>query len=375
LLSPFFPTPHANLLLSIDPQLVVTTRPPAKLNFFLELLRRRDDGYHDIDTVMAAIDWCDRLSVRRTVEPGIRLHCDWSPSRAAIAGRSAVDINDAALLDIPTGESNLVQRALSEFVQTFSIGGGLECWLEKQIPAGAGMGGASSDAASSLLCAAALCQIDAASPKIYEIASRIGSDVPFFLGSACQPSQPSSSHPSSSHPSSSQRVSQSDAPQSPYFAARAQGRGTEIRTAAIGFHPHLVVAFPGVCLSTAKVYGECQVPEFPTPADAFLQAWKNGNQHKFLSLGLNRLAKPARKLSHQIDEILESMWRCGARTCQLTGSGSACFAIVGSAREARKMAKRLQATRYLQATNSGTRVLARTTMLTRVPAQLEYRHI
>jgi 4-diphosphocytidyl-2-C-methyl-D-erythritol kinase len=370
--------------LSIDPNILVTTRPPAKLNFFLELLRRREDGYHDIDTVMAAIDWCDRLSVRRTREPKIQLHCDWSPSRASMATRLGLQDSVAPLLDVPTGETNLVYRALDQFSQRFSIEGGFECWLEKQIPAGAGMGGASSNAASALMCAATLCS---QSSLIYEIASEIGSDVPFFLGamnSKAMNSNATGSHATGSH-STGQNTS-GDPGRPTCFAARAQGRGTEITPVSIGFRPHLVAAFPGVSLSTAKVYAECEVPDSPTGAEGFLNAWKQGNQRAFQSRKMNRLAEPARKLSPQIDEMMDSMWRSGARTCQLTGSGSACFAIVGSAREAQSMAKRLQAKKRFDLRHGigthtpanamgGSHVLARATTIRSVPAPLQVRRI
>ena len=325
------------------------------------------------------------------MKPGITLHCDWSPSRASIAGQlGGITLGGktlggktlggktlggrtqaAPLLDIPTDQSNLVFRTLADFSQKFSVAGGFECWLEKQIPAGAGMGGASSDAASALLCAAALCSVDAKSPLIYEIASAIGSDVPFFLGAAA------------AEPNAGKRSN-------PSFAARAQGRGTKITPVPIGFRPHIVAAFPGVSLSTAKVYAQCQVPELPVSADQFLNAWKHGDQQQFGLHKMNRLAEPARKLSKQIDEILESMWRSGARTCQLTGSGSACFAIVGSARAARTMAMRLRAMKKLHAVDgTGTRmqvdttensqassqVIARATTLQSVPAPLKYRRI
>ena len=120
------------------------------------------------------------------------------------------------------------------------------------------MGGASSDAASALMCAAGLCGLDEKSEDLHEIGARIGSDVPFFLG------------PMSDHQSS-------DGLDSQVFAARAQGRGTLITPVSIGFQPHLVVVFPGVSLSTAKVYGESQVPNDPISADQFLNAWKRGS--------------------------------------------------------------------------------------------------
>ena len=267
-------------------------------------------------------------------------------------------------MQIPTDESNLVCRALADFTQRFSISGGFECWLDKQIPAGAGMGGASSDAASALLCAAGLCGMEARESELAEIASQIGSDVPFFLGpKGVSPTQP------------------------PAFAARAQGRGTQITPVPIGFCPHLVVAFPGVCLSTAAVYRESTVPETPQSADSFLNAWELADQRGFNRYQMNRLAGPAKKLVPQIDEILESMWRYGARTCQLTGSGSACFAVVPTARVAATMTRQLQAAHSATSkadhevdlrankTVANPGILVRATTLRSVPARVDYRKV
>jgi 4-diphosphocytidyl-2-C-methyl-D-erythritol kinase len=373
--------------LLVDPQLAISTNPPAKLNFFLEVVRRRGDGFHDIDTVMSPIDWCDRLTLRRTLEPGIRLRCDWSPSKSAMAKQLGLNDSEAAILDIPSGPSNLVHQAIEKFAQAFSIPYGWECQLEKEIPAGAGMGGASSDAASALLCAAALCNVDASDDRIDQIAAEIGSDVPFFLGQKGSNTAGSSSENQSASVGGQSSVQYGDqasqneylshrpqldasmpviSTRIPYQAARATGRGTKLQPVSIGTSPSLVVAFPGVNLSTAKVYQHCQVPATPLSADGFLQAWKLGDHAAVDSLMTNRLAEPARKLSNQIDEMLESMWHYGARTCQLTGSGSACFAIVDSAEAAIRMAKQMR--------DAGSQ-LARPSTLTSVPAQLRFQRI
>ena len=78
------PSPNLNLSNDINPDLVARSRPPAKLNLFLELLALRNDGFHEIDTVMVPIDWCDQLSLRRTFDPAIRLAVDWLPSKGML---------------------------------------------------------------------------------------------------------------------------------------------------------------------------------------------------------------------------------------------------------------------------------------------------
>lgn len=296
---------------------VAHTRPPAKLNLFLELLARRDDGFHEIDTVMVPIDWCDELRVSRTNHPGIDLSVDWLPSRQIVARRLGLDPQDEDAqqdLAIPCDENNLVHKALSRFVETFDVEGGFNCQLGKSIPAGAGMGGASSDAASALRSAATLCGIPHNAKELNEIAAQIGSDVPFFLGL------------------NGQRIA----------AARAQGRGERLSAVSLTSTVYFVVIFPGVTLSTGLVYANSQVPPSPQNADRFIAILEGRSGTVFETEMANRLTDPAKKLAPQINETLESLWRTGLGTCQLTGSGSACFAVASTFREANQCAARLR---------------------------------
>ena len=305
------------------------TKAPAKLNLFLELLRRRDDGYHDIDTVMVPIDWCDDLTVERTDSAQISLTVDWLPSRSVIASR--LGVNDPAdselaasekraggdeLLQIPEDQGNLVYQALQRFRDRFQLYGGFHCKIGKRIPAGAGMGGASSDAAAAIRCAASLSGIHGARAELHELAASIGSDVPFFLGA--------------------------DADQA-NAAARARGRGEILTSLSLRSPLHFVVAFPGECLSTAKVYAASQVPHQCDAPEQLISALHSGDASRIGQHLFNRLTEPARKILPRIDEILNSMWRCGLQACQLTGSGSACFAILTSETEAIRMESQLRA--------------------------------
>ena len=154
------------------------------------------------------------------------------------------------------------------------------------------------------------------SKEIVEIAASIGSDVPFFLGCA------------EDHTA--------------VLAARAQGRGeqlTPIKTAAT--HNYVIV-FPAESLSTAKVYAAPEVPSEARSGEGIIHAMANGMPNEIKEHMFNRLSEPARKILPRIDEILDSMWRCGLPACQLTGSGSACFAVASTPREANRRAARLR---------------------------------
>lgn len=295
------------------------TRPPAKLNLFLELLARRPDGFHEIDTVMIPIDWCDELRLQRIPDHRIELQVQWLPSVQSVAQRLGIEADSPTgheLLDIPSDDSNLVHRALAAFREAFEIKDGFYCQLGKQIPAGAGLGGASSDAASALLCAARLCGIATDTPQLTELAAQIGSDVPFFLGMGGTAS---------------------------IDGARATGRGEQIKAIELAKRLDCIVVFPAVCLSTAAVYANSQVPPNPRDAAELLERLQDPNPTDLSTAMLNRLTDPAKKLAPQIAEILESLWHAELRTCQLTGSGSACFAISTSSGQAKRAASKLRA--------------------------------
>jgi 4-diphosphocytidyl-2-C-methyl-D-erythritol kinase len=133
---------------------------PAKLNLFLHITGRRDDGYHLLQSAFMLIDWCDTLH--------FELRPDGQISREDLAARLPAD--------------DLVLRA-ARALQACSGGTpGAHIGIEKRIPAQAGMGGGSSDAASTLLALNRLWQLDLSLEQLSQIGLRLGADVPFFLG-------------------------------------------------------------------------------------------------------------------------------------------------------------------------------------------------
>ncbi len=295
----------------------VFTLPPAKLNLFLELIRKREDDFHEIDTVMTAINWCDRLKLRRREEPGIALYVDWIPSKQIVASELKIDAESELgrrLLTIPSDDRNLVHHALIRFTEHFNLPGGFECELSKSIPAGAGMGGASSDAAAALRLAATLWNIPTEHPELVLLASQLGSDVPFFMGL------------------------DGDS----WVSARAQGRGEKITPFPLSIQVNAVVVFPAESLSTARIYSAATIPKMAMSAERILAAGITGNFAELVSAMTNRLQEPAAKFASQIDEILKSMWRVGLFGCQLTGSGSACFGLAPTESEAEHSSKLLR---------------------------------
>ncbi|MCK6445075.1 MAG: hypothetical protein L6Q99_01670 [Planctomycetes bacterium] len=141
---------------------------PAKVNPYLAVLGKRADGYHEVDTTLVALDWCDTLAVRASDAPGVRLD---------LAG-------PFASADVPRDGRNLVVRAAElALAAARGIGRaprGLDLVLEKHVPSQAGLGGGSSDAAAAWLAVTAICGIDD-DTRGREALATLGSDCVFFF--------------------------------------------------------------------------------------------------------------------------------------------------------------------------------------------------
>jgi 4-diphosphocytidyl-2-C-methyl-D-erythritol kinase len=135
---------------------------PAKINLSLRVLGRRSDGFHEIETFIAPISLCDEIKIeQRAGKQDIAFRC-----------------NDPS---VPKGEDNLVVRAAKIFFEETKITGGVSIELKKRIPHGAGLGGGSSDAASTLLALNELFETALPREALAKMAEMIGSDVPFFI--------------------------------------------------------------------------------------------------------------------------------------------------------------------------------------------------
>ncbi|MDX1419144.1 MAG: 4-(cytidine 5'-diphospho)-2-C-methyl-D-erythritol kinase, partial [Rubricoccaceae bacterium] len=133
---------------------------PAKINLGLHVLRRRADGFHDVETVLVPIGWADGLTARPA--PGLRFTC-----------------SDPAL---PTDDGNLVVRAARALAGWAGVAPAAALHLAKRVPYGAGLGSGSSDAAHTLRLLARLWGLDVPADALHGLAAGLGSDVPFFLG-------------------------------------------------------------------------------------------------------------------------------------------------------------------------------------------------
>lgn len=135
-------------------------KSPCKVNLLLNILGRRSDGFHDLETVMQPVNLCDDLIFERD-GTGIALSC-----------------SDQTL---PVDGGNLVFRAAEKFLSAAGISGGVKIHLEKKIPLAAGLGGGSGNAATTLLALNEMFGKPLVPEKLSEIAASLGSDIPFFL--------------------------------------------------------------------------------------------------------------------------------------------------------------------------------------------------
>jgi len=286
-----------------DPD-AVAIAAPAKLNLSLAILARRSDGFHEIESLMVPVSLADRLVVRAVDTPGVRL-------RVRFGGRLAQPAGAVLCRDVPADDSNLVVRAARRVAEAAGIERGLDVELTKEVPSGAGLGGGSSDAAAMLRAAAFVWGLDWPTARLAEIGAGIGSDVPWFFAG---------------------------------IPAIAAGRGERIEPVA-GLPPlHAVIACPAAGLSTPAVYGRC-VPDQTRAGETarLVTALARGDLRAAGELMHNGLEAAARSLSADIDRLLAALSAAGAVRPMLTGSGSACFAITRTDREARAIAARLDA--------------------------------
>ena len=134
---------------------------PAKINLSLKILGRRNDDFHELDTLIAPISLYDEIGIEKRPEKGIKFRCD-DPS-------------------VPQGDDNLVIRAAKTFFETTKVEPAASIELKKRIPHGAGLGGGSSDAASVMLALNDLFETKLSREALVKMAEAIGSDVFFFL--------------------------------------------------------------------------------------------------------------------------------------------------------------------------------------------------
>ena len=287
---------------------------PCKVNLLLNILGRRPDGFHELETIMHPVNVCDRLTFERAAQ-GIELTC-----------------NNALL---PVDGQNLVHRAATAFLQAAKTGDGVRIHLEKKIPLAAGLGGGSGNAATTLLALNELFGQPLASAKLHELAAALGSDVPFFLQNkpACVAEAKHTSTPHSRLQSlRSAAACDTSAWRRP---ALATGRGEKIQPLedfpALRGRAFLLI-HPGFGISTAWAYQT--LARFPAAlngrhdrAQKLISALQSGNLSAAGNEFYNSLEAPAFEKYPVLVLFQEFLRANGALAALMSGSGSTTFAI------------------------------------------------
>lgn len=250
---------------------------PAKLNLYLEIIGRRDDGFHELETFMVSVDLYDTL---RFQVP--RDHNDLS-----------LTVCSQVPGDIPADERNLVLKAAELLRERAGCAAGAEIALLKRIPVQAGLGGGSSDAAAALVGLNDVWALGLSRRELHELAAELGSDVNFFLEQT--------------------------------RAAVCRGRGELVQPVKPGPQLHFVVSHPGFGLSTADVFRACSISDCPSNIEEFTRGFLRG--HTSLH---NRLSAAAVSLEPGLGELAEAFVGPNG----MTGSGSAWFEVAKSRRTA-----------------------------------------
>jgi 4-diphosphocytidyl-2-C-methyl-D-erythritol kinase len=291
-------------MLSMDVHRVAAStivRAPAKLNLFFEVLAKRSDGYHEIETLMVPISLCDTLIASSESTGRVRLACHW-----ALPPSQSCD----ALSELPPEPQNLVTRAVELLRTRAGVAYGVSLQLIKRIPTAAGLGGGSSDAAAALLAVNALWDLGWSHTALAQLGGELGSDVPFFFA---------------------------------HGPAACRGRGEQVETVAGLGDLHFVLVRPPEGLATAKVYANCRVPQRPCAMAPLIGALRRGDTRRLRQQIHNRLEEAATPLSPWIARLRREFAAQDCLAAQMSGSGSSYFGICRHARHARRVAQRLQA--------------------------------
>ncbi|MBW0280220.1 4-(cytidine 5'-diphospho)-2-C-methyl-D-erythritol kinase [Shewanella xiamenensis] len=242
---------------------------PAKLNLFLHINGRRSDGYHELQTLFQFVDCCDQLDFRVTDTPELILHSNMS--------------------NVVADSDNLILRAAKSLQQSTGYRGGAEIWLDKRLPMGGGLGGGSSDAATTLVALNQLWNTQLSHDELAAIGLKLGADIPVFIHG---------------------------------FAAFAEGVGECLQTVNPAELWYLIIA-PDAHVSTAAVFQDPQLPR-NTPKlgiDTLLsQSWRNDCQE----LVVSKYPQVAKALG----------WLLEYAPSRMTGTGACVFGEFSSQQQA-----------------------------------------
>ncbi len=242
----------------------------AKINLGLNVLERLDNGYHRIETGFAFIEWSDRFEV--------------TP-----ASRMELIMSDES---IPVDDSNLIVRAIKLLQKEAGLSDEYYIEVKKHIPVGAGLGGGSSDAATTLRMLNKIANLGLNQDDLLELGGQIGSDVPFFIEGE---------------------------------TGIGTGVGDEIKPLDIQPDAWIVTAFPDIESSTAEAYQMCR-PN-PEPDFSLEKVLTEEEPEEWRYLLMNELEQAVFPRHHLVGNLKDQLYEFGADYAAMSGSGSSVFGI------------------------------------------------
>lgn len=254
----------------------IKLKAKAKINLGLDVLRKREDGYHEVRMIMQTIPLYDKLTIRMAEDAQIRVQTN--------------------LHFLPVGEDNLAYRAAKLLMDEFQIKQGVEIELAKYIPVAAGMAGGSSDAAATLVGVNKLFELGLCTEELMARGVKIGADVPFCVMRG---------------------------------TALAEGIGEKLTPLPTMPKCHILIAKPGIHVSTKFVYGNLRANELKEhpDIDGQIRALKRGDLYELARLMGNVLETVTIPEYPVIRRIKESMIECGALNAMMSGSGPTVFGL------------------------------------------------
>ena len=267
-----------------------------KINLGLDVLRRREDGYHDVRMIMQTVGIFDRVDLVRKEEPGIEVETN--------------------LYYLPTNENNLVYKAAKLLMDEFQVQEGIQIRLRKFIPVAAGMAGGSSDAAAVLFGVNKMFRLGMSTEQLMERGVRIGADVPYCILRG---------------------------------TALSEGIGEVLTKLPAVPQCQVLVAKPGINVSTKFVYENLHAndlrPEQHPDIDGMIQAIKDQDLKKIAGKLGNVLETVTVKEYPVIQEIKDKMLEFGAIGSLMSGSGPTVFGLFTNPKAAQEAYEELRVSR------------------------------
>ncbi len=264
---------------------MITVNAYAKINLGLDVLRRREDGYHDVCMIMQSLELHDVITIQQAEAQGITMTTNLS--------------------FLPSNQDNLVHKAASLFMETYGLSSGLSLHLEKQIPVAAGLAGGSSDAAATLLGLNQLFHQGIPKEELMKLGVKIGADVPYciMLGTAL-----------------SEGIGEILTPLPPLPSCS------------------ILLVKPDISVSTKYVYEKLQLKEKSVHPDiqAMRRALEDADLHTLAKSMDNILQTVTIKEYPVISEIKDKMKEMGALNSLMSGSGPTVFGIYQNRELAKK---------------------------------------